>query len=553
MVNTLTHSRCSRKLLLVAISYAVIPLGFAQNSFQDATCFPLYREAGAIPGTGLDCKAAAADADVGLGNRFCTSSPEIIERYCGTVATRNSCPANVGNPIDASTGNKHQAERDYAGTGLFPLHLTRYYNSNGSHASGDSFGPQWTTNFDRRIVKSDSSMLYVARADGKLFYFKLSGTNWVSVPAGNSDSLVQVKDGNGNTTGWKYADSSDGSIEDYAADGRLFKITARNGQSHTLTRSISTTPSTVAPGPGYLIKVTDTFSRSLQFTWNNDGTVATMKDPAGYVYTYTYVGTRLSKVAYPTVDASIQAKSYLYNEPEHTSGVDDPALLTGIEDENGKRYATFEYDAAGRANLTEHALGADRHTLTYGTNQTTIVDPRGTSRTFSFVRAAGALRLSAINKPGGAGCAASANLLTYDANGNLKNYKDFNGMVTTYTYDLARNLETQRVDAFGTPQVRTTTTEWHPTFNYPQRIAEPKRITTFTYYPTGNPETKTVRTTSDLTGAQGLAATQSTAFLKSTYTYDPAKQIIDCYGACHNGATAYDPHIYVQRWQSCHY
>lgn len=38
---------------------------------------------------------------------------------------------------------------------------------------------------------------------------------------------------------------------------------------------------------------------------------------------------------------------------------------------------------------------------------------------------------------------ASASALTYDANGNVVTRKDFNGKLTSYSYDLTRNLETQ--------------------------------------------------------------------------------------------------------------
>jgi len=90
---------------LLAVS--VIPTdAIAEPASEDAVCFPLYRKTGAVPGTGLQCEIDASTANVGLGNRYCTSSTTIIERYCGTVMVPDSCPnANVGNPIDASIGN----------------------------------------------------------------------------------------------------------------------------------------------------------------------------------------------------------------------------------------------------------------------------------------------------------------------------------------------------------------------------------------------------------------------------------------------------------------
>lgn len=81
----------------------------ADQAEEDATCFPLYRQTGAIPGTGIQCNIQAAAASVGLATYFCTGSPDIIERYCGTVMVPGSCPsADVGNPIDSSIGNKNK-------------------------------------------------------------------------------------------------------------------------------------------------------------------------------------------------------------------------------------------------------------------------------------------------------------------------------------------------------------------------------------------------------------------------------------------------------------
>src|SRR5262249_58607573 len=83
----------------------------------------------------------------------------------------------------------------------------------------------------------------------------------------------------------------------------------------------------------------------------------------------------------------------------------------------------------------------------------------------------------------GAGDLSSA---TYDANGNIASSVDFNGNRTNYSYDLSRNLETQRVEGLTstgstTTVTRTISTQWHATFRLPIQIAEPKRITTFAY------------------------------------------------------------------------
>ena len=122
------------------------------------------------------------------------------------------------------------------------------------------------------------------------------------------------------------------------------------------------------------------------------------------------------------------------------------------------------------------------------------------------------IRNTAVSTP----CTACGNVTaatTYDTNGNVASRTDFNGHVTQYTYDLTRNLETSRVEAFGTPEARTITTAWHPVFRLPTHRAEPLRLTTLVYDDTGTTCgargalcSMTVQATTDPTGAQGLNA-----------------------------------------------
>src|SRR5260221_4650524 len=114
-----------------------------------------------------------------------------------------------------------------------------------------------------------------------------------------------------------------------------------------------------------------------------------MTDPASHVYQYAYdAAGRLSRVTYPDT----RVRTYVY---ENTTF---PLALTGIVDERGIRLATYGYDTAGRANLTEHT-GPDSHfTLSYAgdatTAQATTVDGFNTTRIFGFSKVAGALKMT---------------------------------------------------------------------------------------------------------------------------------------------------------------
>lgn len=116
-----------------------------------------------------------------------------------------------------------------------------------------------------RLCRLNKPMAYVSRPDGKIYYFESNNGQWLPKNAAIKDKLVQLKDASG-TTGWTYTNSVDDSKETFDSGGRLVRITARNGQTQTLTRSTSATPASVAPGANYLIGVTDHFGRTLSFT-----------------------------------------------------------------------------------------------------------------------------------------------------------------------------------------------------------------------------------------------------------------------------------------------
>ena len=186
-------------------------------------------------------------------------------------------------------------------------------------------------------------------------------------------------------------------------------------------------------------------------------------------------------------------RTYHYEDPNFVHA------LTGITDENGARYATWGYDGEGRATFSQHAGGVDGVTLYYGSYSPTanegrvlVVDGFGTTRTYYYQVAGGVVRIRVVTDPAG------TTISTFDANGNVATFRDANGTQTNYTYDLARNLEISRTEAFGTTLARTITTQWHPVYRLPARVVAPSgtpgvnEITDYTYDARGNLLQKTV-------------------------------------------------------------
>jgi YD repeat-containing protein len=390
------------------------------------------------------------------------------------------CPA-VSNPINPAVGNKFQIEEDIVGAkDTLPLSFIRTYNS--SISVKTTLGVGWRHNYERFVSWLPSGAVEVMRPDGKIYTFTNSGTSYTAPDT--NDTLLAINYG----TSWKYV-TTDNQIEIYNSNGNLTSITDSSGLTQTLVYNTSTL---------LLSKITDSYGRSLNFSYDTNNRLSTITNPSGGQYTYTYdTNNNLASVIYPDQTE----RKYLYGESAYTSGISLPSALTGIVDENNNRFATYTYDASGRANSTQHAGGADLFQLSYDANSTQVTDPLGSSRTYHFQTILGVVKSKGQSQPGGSGCGASASALTYDSNGNVASRTDFNGNRTNYAYDLTRNLETSRTEGLTTTgattsATRTITSAWHPTLRLPTQITNANQQTTYTYNSQGDITQKTITDTS---------------------------------------------------------
>lgn len=386
----------------------------------------------------------------------------------------------AGNPVNTATGNKYAEEVDIISFGN--LSFSRYYNSLGL-SGGSQVGSAWNHNYQRSLFINTATAT-VARPNGKSAYFRLVGSSWVNQQAGG-DRLVQIP-----AAGWQLV-TSDDTVETYNTAGRLLAISNREGRTQTLSYD----------GYGRLNTVTDDTGRKLSFSYDGSSRIQTLTDPAGGIYRYAYdANGNLVSVTFP--DGKV--RSYHYNEPAYTSGANLPNALTGITDENGVRYATYTYDAQGRAVVTEHAGGVERYVLGYSGDHshTLVTDPLGSQYTHNFQTILGVAKSTGQSQPAGSGCSAASSHIGYDGNGNAISRADFNGNKTCYAYDLARNLEIVRIEGLSsgsncpgdllgyTPAAnsseRKILTAWHANFRLPTLITEPGRETSYVYDAHGN-------------------------------------------------------------------
>lgn len=468
----------------------------------------------------------------------------------------------LGNPIAIAIGNKIESATDLSLPG--GLGFTRFYGS--EHLTGmPAPFVKWSHSFSRRLLISglDDSVAAV-RANGRVLAFTPTGQGYAAEP-GVRDTLVELRDGFDRRSGWIYTAIDAGAVEHYGPDGELLAVEGLAGSRITLEYD-----PTLAPGER-LLSATDGYGRTLSFTYDGDGNLSTVVSPDGRAVRYAADGLgNLASVTYPDDDsdpANDPRITYLYNESPYNGGADLPHALTGVVHATGSRFATFRYDAQGRAVSTEHAGGAGRVELAYiGTYEgATATDERGTQRTFPHATVAGVVRPTGASQPGGAGCAAASSSIAYDAVGNIVAQSDFNGHRRCFAYDPVRDLEIVRIEGLaagvGCPadvaasapaegQIKTRTL-WHPTWRLPTGEASPLKLTAWVYNgqpdpSNGNqpancaPAAATVgdglpipvlcklieQATTDENGAQGFAASPDGPPRVWQYTYDAEGKLL---------------------------
>jgi YD repeat-containing protein len=420
------------------------------------------------PGPCPDCIESGGGGGGGLGGGAPSDSP--VE----------------GNPMVVSGGSKFDQFVDYATAGPNSLSFVRTYNSHSRATLGLKklpLGHKWLSNFDMFLWSASPSnynTMHAMRPAGNVVTFILSGGVYVA-PSDRPLKLVKT------ATTFELTGTDD-TLETYDLNGRLLSIKRRNGYLQTLAYDDS----------GHLQSVTDSYGRTLTFEFTGDR-LTRMIAPDGTYYRYLYdnsiavgyqpVQDRLIGVAYPmTGGAQAGANPQV---TYHYEDADYPLWLTGITDEKGVRYATWDYDAEGRAILSKHAGDVDETTLTFnGDGTVTATRPLGKQIVYSFTTIAARPHVTSIAQQASTNSPAATETRTYDSNGFLASLTDFEGNVTTYVHD-SRGLETSRTEADGTPQERTITTTWHSTFRVPTQVVEPGKTTDFTYDSSGRVLTKT--------------------------------------------------------------
>ena len=413
-----------------------------------------------------------------------------------------NCNGQQGHPIFPANGNVYHDQEDFVGSGL--LKVIRSYNSN----SG-----VWSHNYLMRVTTAPATSGHGATAKvvwgtGRSIIFYQNGSNWNS-DATVAEQLTALDPANNNGAVWQVIDQDD-TVTLFNADGEPIRQTVRGGDFITF-----------AYQNKLLTQVTDSGNRSIKFNYDAKSRVSGFTTPKGEVYQYGYDNSdRLTSIKYP--DGT--SKQYVYENQSYVYA------LTGIFDENNKRFETWTYDQFGRGLTNQSAGGVNKYSITYNPNddrQVMVTDPLGTQKNLTYQEINSNLSLAGSTQPCPT-CGKDSASKVFDDSNNIIQKTDFNGNSSNYSYN-NRHLITQQTLASNTPDAQTTSIQWSSSFRLPTQMTQGNRTILFEYDANGNMTKRTVTGTAPVATRTTLYTWDTTGHLTSytdalghvtKYTYD---------------------------------
>ncbi len=374
--------------------------------------------------------------------------------------------------MSCATGNYTETETDLAigGRGV-GLDLTRTYNSQAAAAGEHGpFGYGWTSSFSEHLVVNKTSKITTLyQANGSTVPFTEGSGESFTAPGWTQDTLGG-SEGSGytltlaNQTKYKFAGSG----------GRLESVTDRYGNETTLTYN----------GEGELTTITDPAGRTIKLKYK-EGLVESAEDPMGHVVKYTYESKNLKSVTQPA-EESLRWQFKYNGEHEMTEMVDGRGGKT-INEYNGskevskqedpaKRKLKFEYEAF-HTKITNETTGSV-------TNEYFTSNDEPSSITHGYGTAAATIESFMYNEDGYVTSVTNGDGHTtkygYDAANDRTSETNPDNDETKWTYD-----STHDVISMTTPKGETTTIK-RETDGNPEAIERPApgsetQITKYTY------------------------------------------------------------------------
>jgi RHS repeat-associated protein len=359
----------------------------------------------------------------------------------------NSC--GIGNPCHPATGDKSRTETDFTFAGRS---FTRHYHSKREIGFAEStMGLGWTHNFTARAYPN--SAMYVS-PEGYYHPMAFAGND-------ANGRETYIVNGVNSVRIYKNADNSwtqrmpDGEIYTFNANGLMTGMLDTKNPLRNVQFTYQTTPF-----PPRLTQAIDAVGRVLQFQYGANNLLTGVTLPDGHQINYGYD----SEDRLVTVDqGNGQVRTYHYAEATLAPN-GDKGLLTGITDENGRRYASFSYDTYGRVKTSElHGPSGpvERTVVRYtGTNAAEVDTADGRTRQFTY-------SANTLRKPLSTTDAAGTVSNTYDSAGRELTRTDARGTRTEFTHTDGRLIRQIEAANTTTGVKRTTETDWDAALNLP--------------------------------------------------------------------------------------
>jgi YD repeat-containing protein len=264
-----------------------------------------------------------------------------------TGAICASC-ARAGKPIDLTNGNTYIEQSDISLPGLGGgLTLNRRWNSvwpkTQQGVSGGMFGEHWRSTYEERLAMGGDGTMKYARNDGSFWSFAENAITW---PLWGT-----VAPANGDAT--------------FGSTSTTWTITFKNGEKRNFN-----------PVGGALTSIVDRSGNTTQLSYDGQGRLTTVADPAGRHLYFNYVSSSSYLVSSITSDFGVSI-AYLYDTQSRLSKVTYPdqsfvtfdydtnSLIAAVRDSDGKILESHTYDANGRGLSSSRADGVESLTVTY--------------------------------------------------------------------------------------------------------------------------------------------------------------------------------------------
>jgi RHS repeat-associated protein len=253
----------------------------------------------------------------------------------------DSCPTELGDPVDPFSGMFVYTENDIGFTSSSMLNIQRLYNS-GSSTIGP-FGRGTSINYDHYLQGSGSSLTYTSSGGGQYIFSKNDDGSYTN------DTYPFLKGAKAylNSDNTRTLKFNDGRTFLFDSSGRLTEEKDRNSNKVTITRDSN----------GNITGLSDNFGRSLTIT-NTTMTIgrtvytliSSVKDILGRKVKYTYDTSdsiiKLTSVTNPEGGTT----NYAYNSTYRIASITNP---------NGVKVVENTYSASGRVIKQKHADGGE--------------------------------------------------------------------------------------------------------------------------------------------------------------------------------------------------